>query len=221
MKPDDLLRQAASSETSTARAGVNGVIVQTVRIRTRDRKTERTLYRDVQGRRRAKERTLEKNDAALRLKLETARINWNDPLSAGDFREWHDHATVRRDVVKNPEKGLLTLTTTLSGGNIVSESLTVREADFHPVGRIVELRDSGTVEIAEVNYSVLPWGSVNPDLFEPLAEAQPLGRNTHASLTPHLPRTLNLTQIDEAELGARLVLNRLHLDTRGRIELSR
>jgi RNA polymerase sigma factor (sigma-70 family) len=221
MKPNDLLQRAATSENALSQSGASGVVVQTVRIRTPQRKVERTLYRDVQRKRRLKEQKLSQEDAALRTNLEAVGIGWNDPLSAGSFRDWHDHANIQRDVVKRPEKGLLTLTTTLSEGSIASESLTVREIDFRPVERTVELRDAGTVEIAELNYSVLPWSSVNPDLFEAVFDAAGLGRHMHSAILPHLPRSVSPTEMDEAELGVRLVLSHLHLDSNDRIELTR
>jgi RNA polymerase sigma factor (sigma-70 family) len=222
MKPEELLTRSVSSEHAPPQAGLTGVVVQTVRIQTPRRKLERTLYRDVQGRRHSREQEPNGEDAALRTQLERAGISWTDPLSAHSFKDWHDRTAISHDIVKRTEPGLLTLTTTASGGLVDSESLTVRESDFHPVGRSVKLRDAGTVEIAELSYSVLPWSSVNPDLFDPLAAAPPVaGGGVHAALLPHLPMLPTLAQIDEAELGARLVLNRLHLDSSGRIQLSR
>ncbi len=222
MKADELLRRAATSENALAQSGANGVVVQGVRIQTPRLKVERTLYRDVQGKRRLKDRKLSQEDASLRAELEALGISWNDPLSADSFRDWYDHASVLRDVVRRPEKGLLTLIATMAEGSIAKESLTVREADFHPVERTVELRNAGTVEIAELNYSVLPWSSVNPDLFEAVSDVGPVsGKNLHASVLPHLPRLLSPVEIDEAELGARLVLNRLHLDANDRLEVVR
>jgi RNA polymerase sigma factor (sigma-70 family) len=223
MKPEALLTQAATTETASARLGASGVIVQAVRVQTRHRKLERTLYRDVQGKRRLRERPTSQEDAALRSQLETWGIVWNDPLSAGSFRDWHDHVNVGQDVVKRTGTGLLTLTTTLEGGTVASESLTVRETDFHPVGRTVELRnDAGTVEIAELNYSVLPWSSVNPDLFESISDAgRALSGNVHPSILPHIPRGVSAEEMDLAELSARLVLNRLGFDDSGRIEIRR
>jgi RNA polymerase sigma factor (sigma-70 family) len=221
MKPEDLLKRAAVAETSRAQSEASGVIVQSVRIRTPQRKVERTLYRDVQGKRSLREQPTSREDAGLRTHLAALGIHWNDPLSADSFRAWHDHAAIRQDVVKRSETGLLTLTTTVSGGDVASESLTVRESDFRPVVRTVELRDAGTIEVAELNYSVLPWSSVNPDMFEPVSSSMGLGGNTHPSLSLHLPALLTPEEIDSAELGARLVLNRLQLDSSGRIELGR
>ncbi len=129
---------------------------------------------------------------------------------------------VDRDRVARTEKGLLTLTTTAGDGPVASESLTVREADFHPVARKIELRNAETIEIAEVSYNVLPWSSVNPDLFEPpFMSSSSLSGDTHPSLTGHLPLPLTETQIDAAELGVQLVLSRLHLDANAGISLNR
>lgn len=222
MTPRELLQRATVAENATAQSGASGVVVQSVRIQTPLRKVERTLYRDIQHKRSLKNKTLSHQDASLRTELENSGIPWNDPLSADSFRDWHDGVTVLRDIVKRPEKGLLTLTTTVSTGRIASESLTVREADFRPIKRTVELRDAGTIEVAELNYSVLPWSSVNPDIFEPLtAVPEAEGRHLHTSLLPHLPHAVTPGELDLAELSARLVLNRLGFDANSRIEITR
>lgn len=223
MKPEDLLRRSTMAENAPAQSGSTGVVVQAVRIQTPHRNLARTLYRDIQGRRRLKEQKLSREDAAIRAQLEGLGVLWNDPLSADSFRVWHDRAALERDVVKRSEKGLLTLTTTVAEGQIASESLTVRESDFHPVARTIELRDAETIEIAELNYSVLPWSSINPDLFEPKSDSlsSAIGPSIHPALLPRLPHTLSPAEIDSAELGARLTLNRMHLDTNDRIEVIR
>jgi len=114
------------------------------------------------------------------------------------------------------------LTTNVNDGEVISESLTVRASDFHPVGKTVKLRDYGTVEIAEVNYSVLPWDAVNPNWFEPAGVTNPgVSSDTHPALIPRLPVSLTEGQLDEAELAARLVLNQVHADTGEQIEIVR
>jgi hypothetical protein len=78
------------------------------------------------------------------------------------------------------------------------------------------------VEISELNYDLMPWGAVNEDWFEPLAAsvATPV-IHLRPSLTPHLPQKVSEMDLDQAELGARLVLNQLHADTTGRLEIQR
>jgi len=221
IKPGEMLQRATAAESRAVQSGP-GVVVETVRIQTPRRKLERTIYRDIQGRRRTRDQGLSQAETTMRKEIEDIDIPWNDPLSVASFRDWHDRVTVAREVVKRPKQGLLTLITTVAEGAIASESLTVRESDFHAVERTVQLRDAETVEIAELNYSVLPWNSVNSDLFEPVSDAGPVIRsNVHAVLHPLIPHTLSSVEIDEAELSARLVLNRLRLDTNDRVELVR
>ena len=216
------LDRAQMRDSSIAANQESGVIFQKVRIKTPVRASQRTIHRDIEHRRRAREQALDANDAKLRDKLRTVGVDWYDPLSTATYRDWHDRESIASDSVKRTGDNLLTLTTVVNNDAVVSQSFTVRETDFHPVGRTIDLRNYGTVEIAELDYSVLPWSSVNPDLFEPLASAPSrLARDTHASVIPRLPLALTPIQIDEAELAVRLVLNRFHLDSSGRIGLNR
>src|SRR6201999_2346890 len=106
-------------------------------------------------------------------------------------------------------------TTTVPGGLVEQQSLTVRDTDFHPVRRTVSLRESGTVEIAEVDFKILPWSAVNADIFEPVDTAGITAASNPARVLsfPRMPEVLTEDQLDEAELAARLVLNQLHADT--------
>jgi hypothetical protein len=52
MKADELLQRATVAENAAVRSGVTGVVVQSVRIQTTQLTVERTLYRDVQQKRR-------------------------------------------------------------------------------------------------------------------------------------------------------------------------
>ena len=142
-------------------------------------------------------------------------------MSAANYRGWHDRLPEKQDVVSRPGNNLLTLTTsTDTNGPVLRESLTVRESDFHPIERTIELRGQGTVEIAELNYDVMPWGAVNHDWFEPLAgQAMTDVPGMHAAL--HILHFLSDLELDESELAARVVLNQLHADTGEQIHLTR
>jgi hypothetical protein len=195
------------------------VIFQKVRIKTPTRTAERTLYRDVQHRRRVRERALDATDAKLKAKLTEAGVDWNDPLSAIGFRDWHNREAIQADSVKREGDDRLILTTRVSDKDVLSETLTVRETDFHTVGRSIELRDYGTVEIAELNYDVLPWSAVNQEWFEPLAGEAVSEVPIHAAI--HIPHVLSDLELDEAELTARVALNQLHANTGEPVHLSR
>jgi hypothetical protein len=73
-----------------------------------------------------------------------------------------------------------------------------------------------------VNYSVLPWDAVNSNWFEPAMITGPgISSDVPSGLLPRLPVQLNETQLDEAELSARLVLNQLQGDTGEQLEIVR
>jgi hypothetical protein len=98
------------------------------------------------------------------------------------------------------------------------ESLTVRPEDYHPIGRTIEFRDNQTIEIAELDYDVLPGGGA-PDASSPAAIREPAPH-----ITPHVPvpvTALSPEQLDLAELDARLALHRIRADFGEQIELAR
>ncbi|MBT9333106.1 hypothetical protein [Paracidobacterium acidisoli] len=198
------------------------VICQTVRIKAQKRTVERAIYRDAQGQRHLKKQTLPPDDQRLKVRLENAGVSWDAPLSATGYQQWHDRQRVRQDEIKRSGRHLLELTTTTPEGEISAQTFTVRDTDFHPVDRTISFRDNETVEIAELNYEVLPWNPATTNLFEPLGAAGTGElRRTRTSQILHLPVSLDATQLDEAELSARLALNELHADTGEEIRLER
>jgi DNA-directed RNA polymerase specialized sigma24 family protein len=199
-----------------------GVIYQKVRITTPHRTLERALYRDAQGIRVPRQQTLSTADARLKDRLAQAGIDWNAPLSATSYQDWRDRQHVRQDSIARAGNHLLKLTTTMPAGEVAQASLTVRDTDFHPVARTVELREAGTIEIAELNYDVMPWNAVNGDWFEPMAALHPgISGDVPTSVLPRLPLHLSDMELDEAELGAQLVLHQAGADTSERIEIVR
>jgi DNA-directed RNA polymerase specialized sigma24 family protein len=217
-----LLHNAERWDTVSSHAGEAKVIYQKVRIRTPRLTIERAIYRDSTGRRIPKRQSLGLQEEQVRNQLIRAGISWDQPLSASSYENWHNREQRSKDAVARAGSGLLTLTTTVpSDPEIRQETFTVRESDFHPVGRTIELRDSGTIEIAELNYDALPWSAVNDGLFEPEGAISGVAAPIRPSLSIHLPVPLADTELDMAELSARLVLDKLHADNGERIELIR
>lgn len=198
------------------RNGEPGVVYQRIRIRAPQQTIERTVYRDAQRRRRPKTNELTDQEQQLKRTISVAGVNWDEPLSAITFKDWHDRQGLKKDEVARSGDDLVTLTTTVPEGSVAAESLTVRRADFHPVARKVQFRESGTVEIAELDYAVLGWNAVNDSIFEPLPSE--LGAVPHHLAIPSLPTR---DELDEAELEARLVLSRLNADSTEQLEFSR
>jgi hypothetical protein len=213
-----LLDRAQSWDGNSKRPAEPGVVYQKIRIRTPSGSFERDLYRDREGRRRPKADSVSSDLKPLSAKLGIAGVNWEQPLSASDYKTWRDGVHAESDEVKRSGKNLLTLTTKTSSGIVVQESFTVQQEDFHPVERTVELLDIGTVEIDELNYAVLGWDAVNEAMFEPLMRPVTATGPRHGAIVATLPTAL---QLEESELQARLALNRLDADTSEQIRVVR
>lgn len=208
-----------SSHLSSASA----VAYQSVRIASPHLVMDRAIYRDLQGKRLPKALKLAEKQENLKVQLAQAGVDWDEPMSASDYQLWHDHQHERTDKISRAGAHLLTLTTVATNSLVPVQSLTVRDTDFHPVRRTVDLPDIGTVEITELDYRVLPWSAVDANAFEPLAGPLSAAVANPARVLPllHLPTLLTDGQLDEAELGARLLLNQLHADTGEPIEVHR
>jgi hypothetical protein len=175
---------------------------------------QRDIYRDIDGRRRPKVQPVDNDERVLREKLEKAGLDWNDPLSSASFQTWHDHAVGVRDHVEKAGSDLLTVTTTATAGSVLSESLTIRLSDLHPVARTFRLRDQSNIEIAELSYDVVPWGPVSESWFEP-AVGSLSSFGPRLSSLPPLPGSASLSEaeIDIARLDVLLALQELKADT--------
>jgi hypothetical protein len=208
-----VLDRAEIAEKAVSK-GKAGVVYQRVSITTPHRRIEHEIYRDVRSVRRRRPEPLKTETEPIRQVMSSVGVDWQAPLSAASYREWHDRQSSVSDEVRKTGGDLLTLISKVPNGQIQQQSLTVRTSDFHPVGRTIEVGAYGTIEIAELSYAVLGWSGVNEALFEPLADQPPV----HPVVLPNLPSAMEL---DSAELSARLVLNRMHADEGEQISISR
>lgn len=212
---------SAENWDDASMASSGGVIYQQVRIVAPHARMDRSIYRDAQGRRRPKAVKLDVSEERIKSRLAVAGVNWEAPLSAGSYQDWHDHQRIRADKIKRSGSRLLTLSTTTPVGDVAEETLTVRDSDFHAVKRTVEFRDNETFEIAELDFKILPWSAVDPSVFEPIGGLDTAAATSRVIPFPRMPEVLTPEQLDETELGARLVLNQFHADTGEQIEIER
>ena len=222
MTPNTFLARAEAWDSVALQEKRSGVIRQTVKITTEKQTVRHRMYHDAQGKRKCVEQNLTPDEDSMMRRLAEADISWDAPLSAGSYREWHDAQHARVDRVHLSGKDLLVLTTTAPDGAITAQSLTVRDSDFHPVQRTVSYRDGETVEIAELDYSVLPWSPQVSSLFQPEEDVRRVGlAESRPAFVPLPPLPLTEEQLNEAELSTRLTLSRLHADTGEQIEVVR
>ena len=225
LSADAFLTRAESWDVVSS-AAPTGAIHQVVQIKTAKQTIDRSLYRDLQGRRHPRRSALDRSQEQLKVALNKAGIDWDQPISAFDYQVWHDSQHERFDQVVRSSSHLFTLITTVSEGPVSRESITVRDSDFHPLRRTVDFRGGKlgyggeTIEVAELDYAVLPWSAVDANAFEPLADSLSTSR-TRA--LPALPRSQvsDADALDETELAARLILDKLHAGTGEQIEVRR
>jgi hypothetical protein len=97
----------------------------------------------------------------------------------------------------------------------------LRDVDLHPVTRTVSFSDANQVEIAELEYRVLSWNEAPREWFYAPEPAIPLpSRVSHPVIAEASP-ALTDSQLDLAELQARLVLSRENADASEQIDLQR
>lgn len=206
----EVLDRAQGWDTNGTTALRRGVIYQKLEIRTTNLKFGHSVYRDIEGRRRPRKSPELLKHAVLQRAALSGGVNWEQPLSASDFRKWNEHLSRKMDAVLYNRNGTLTVKTSPADSDVQEESLTVRKDDFHPIERHLLFRDLGEVEIAELSYDVLPWEAVDvAGLFEP---------ESTSPLVTRVPRTPRFSQppsaaLDGAELRARLALNEIGADT--------
>jgi hypothetical protein len=222
VKPGEFMQRAMVSERRDAQSAKSGVILQQVAIRSSQGSFERSIYRDPEGKRHVKRQPLDERKERLKERLAEAGIDWDTPLSAASFAEWQAHSHIKDESVHSVNDKFLTLSVDTEGSDVEQETITIRTADFHPVGRTAEFRDVGTIEIAEVNYAVIPWATVNQGLFENDAfSSGPLAAAPRQ--LPLLPRPSSLSEVDLdwLELKVRTALHELHADSTDRLTVSR
>jgi hypothetical protein len=214
----ELLSRAENADRAVL-YGKPGVIYEKIRIRTSSGRIEREIYRDAHRERRRVNDEDAKVEATLQSVLVSAQVDLDDPLSVASYRTWYDEQEKKVDAVSQGG-GLLTLSTRIPEGNIRQETITVRASDFHPIQRTIKTADDDVIEIAELNYALLDWSSVNEALFEPLA-APRVEHPVLMSALPVMPALPTEAELDSAELEALLTLNRLHADEGERISIAR
>lgn len=222
MSASVLLQRAAAAERVQVSASEPAVIYQRVRIQSAGRSIERSIHLDPAGGRRPKQLQSDAQTLALKARLVEAGVGWDEPLSAAGYQDWRNHSKITRDVVRKTGENLVTLTTTVADAKVIEESLTVRANDFHPVARTISFRNADNVEIAELDYAVVPLNVADPSWFEPTTGAvSDTSRGHTRSSERFVPTSLTEGQIDEAELGALLVLHQLHAESDNRVQIIR
>ena len=219
VNPHGVLAQAVAQELRS-RIGRSGISIAHVQVKRNGRTLVWPVYRDLAGRR--KPRFKPAGDESLEKELRSAGVDRQDPLSAASFESWHDRQQSIEDRLATAG-GFTTVTATParnSASMILSESLTLRASDLHPVARSINLVNNETIELAELDESTLNWRDVPREWFDSPPEVISLPATRLAGSVPRVP-LLSQSQIDLAELQARLVLSKQGADATEQVEVRR
>jgi hypothetical protein len=104
-----LLEKAVQAEVRQSNRGMPGVICQKIEIKTKSRTVERSLYRDSARKRTPRAVRLTPDEQIVRHELETAGVDWQEPLSAARFLQWYDRLPQKTADVKNVNSDVLML----------------------------------------------------------------------------------------------------------------
>ena len=240
---NQLLENAQVSEVRALHSVMRPVVYQKLSIRIGDEAVTRTIYRDLDGLRQtdrvdvsgrtgdfsngvASPRQPQRRSESMqnaRNEIEQtflqAHLNWQEPLSAATYKNWHNNLDEKHDQVSLSGNNLLTLTTTTDEGPIAEARLTFRMPDFHPIAAILLLHDARQVEVTELVWHVLPLEAVDPAIFstEPI---KPLDGARSANLVPP-PSSPTDAELAESELKARVAIHAEGADLGEQIELDR
>ena len=240
---NQLLEDAQGSEVRALQSVTRPVVYQKLSIRIGDEAMTRTIYRDLVGVRQtdrvdvsggteersngfASPRQPQKRSESMRSarsEIEQtflqAHLNWQDPLSAATYKDWHNNLDQKHDQVSLSGDNLLILTTTTDEGPIAEARLTFRTPDFHPIAAILLLHDARQVEVTELVWNVLPFEAVDPAIFstEPVRPLD-VGRSANLVSPPSSPSDAELA---ESELQARVAIHAEGADLGEQIELDR
>jgi DNA-directed RNA polymerase specialized sigma24 family protein len=220
LEPEGVLTRAVNTAANTTGSGV---VVQRLRITAAHQTLVETLHRDQAGRRVPRQEKLDPAQRRIEDEMTVADIPWSDPLSPASFKDWHDRQPHASDAPVRQDGNLLTLVTVTPDGAVRRASLVLRADTLHAVARTAEFRDNERVEIAELDYSVLPWEQRDPSWFEPLAEPGNVFAPAHPVAPDAGSHALLPTdaQLDEAELAVRLALAESHADEQERLTVTR
>src|SRR6266853_2271524 len=240
---NQLLEKAQVSEVRALHSVTRPVVYQKLSIRIGDEAVTRTIYRDLEGVRQTDRvdvsgRTGEPSKgvgspAELQKRSESmqsarneieqtflqAHLNWQDPLSAETYKDWHNNLDEKHDQVSLTGNDLVTLTTITDEGPIAEARLTFRTPDFHYIAAILLLHDARQVEVTELGWNVFPLEAVDPAIFstEPM---RPLEVAHSVNLVPP-PSSPTDAELAESELQARIAIHAEGADLGEQIELDR
>ncbi len=144
--------------------------------------------------------------------FQSARYDWQDPLSVRSYGAWRDGLASKSDEVIEEREGFRVRTQT-SSGELREASMTLRRDDLHAVRGTFVFRNDEWVELTELEPEAVHTASLEPT---PSPTVTPL---TPTATAPILPPPTAATDSDELKVWA--MLHRLQADLGEPVEVTR
>ncbi|HEY3929106.1 MAG TPA: hypothetical protein VGL89_12070 [Candidatus Koribacter sp.] len=215
LSADDLLLRADHEQKSRFSFIAHPVVYRELSVRYNGRMAKTTVYHDS-----VSNKTVDVSATAQEVKPEVeSRLNHShfdlrEPLSVPAYIAWRGSLTQKHDDIIHSANGLTTVQTTTVTGPLREVALTLRDSDYHPLAESFRFDDQDSVEIAELNYDVLPFAKVRPGIFTPV----PTDRSAIAMA--HIPVGPSTKDLLESEVKARVLLHVLGADQGEQIDVS-
>ncbi|MEP7364869.1 MAG: hypothetical protein ABI972_16570, partial [Acidobacteriota bacterium] len=145
--------------------------------------------------------------------FESARYDWQDPLSARSYTAWRDGLSTKTDEVTEDREGFRVRTQT-SSGELREASMTLRRDDLHAVRGTFVFRNDEWVELTELEPEAVQTASLEPI---PSRGPTPLSPSATAPVLP--PPSAAATASEELKVWA--MLHRLQADLGEPVEVTR
>lgn len=141
--------------------------------------------------------------------------NWNAPLTAEGFIQWHDSLSAPKDKVTRSGDHW-TLETTAASGPIKDASIAIRSSDFRPTEQHIHFSDNRRLDLEEVSFEM------ERDTSGSVA-SPPAARSVEAPVASKSPETAAppTISLDEAELELRYAIFKQHWDQDDDLQIAR
>ncbi len=209
----EMLIRSEAYEQDSLRGINDPIIVQKVRISAGGHYSDRTLYRDLKHNRHVHQvNSSSEEDLLVDVELQRASLDTDELIVPELFLRASSERNSATVAVRQSDKDTVVLAIHLPGYSITDADLTLRSADYHTIGARLRLTDQSTIQISELSYQVVQFGTLRSGLFDlPKQEMPPVNvKNTPAN---------TVSDLASSEIEALSILHNLHAELGSEIHI--
>jgi hypothetical protein len=156
--------------------------------------------------------------------FESARYDWNDPLSAKAYLDWHSSLPVKTDEVIPDGTSFYAVRTRSSESELTEATLRLRQGDLQPVQGMFKFRNDAWVELTEVEgeptaVAAVPAGPALRTATPPAAPGASIADELRVLEALHRIGADLGDPVEVARTGARIEVKGFGIDGRRRAQI--